>query len=141
MKYAGCSGLTRPLARLVAKAIPVPRGDGVTAVPLHRTRRRERGYNQADLLAKELAGTWGIPHLPDLLCRQRSTRTQARLDEDDRRANLSGAFHIGHPSWVSHRSWILVDDVVTTGNTLNECLEGLRGSGARAAVPVAVALA
>ena len=140
MKYAGCSGLTRPLAHLIARDISA-RGDGVTAVPLHRTRLRERGYNQADLLAKELARRWGIPHLPDLLCRRRSTRVQARLQEDERSANLRGAFQVGNPNWVSDRSWILVDDVVTTGSTLAECLQGLRSSGARAVLPVAVALA
>ena len=113
----------------------------MTSVPLHRARRRERGYNQADLLARQLAGEWGIPHLPDLLCRQRSTRVQARLEEDDRRANLAGAFRVEHPTWVSGRSWILLDDVITTASTLAECMDTLRRSGARAVRPIAVALA
>jgi len=141
MKYAGCPGLARPLARLAARRIPRPEATLVTAVPLFRSRRRERGYNQAELLGRELSSIWGVPYIPDLLSRKRSTHAQAKLGEDVRHRNVSGAFALLEPNWVPGRSWVVMDDVITTGSTLFECLEVLRRQGAGGGLPMAVALA
>jgi predicted amidophosphoribosyltransferase len=113
----------------------------MTGVPLFPARERERGYNQAEVLARELAGIWGVPHVTSLLGRQRRTETQARLDEAHRARNVAGAFVALEPTWVPGRTWMVVDDVVTTGRTLFECLEVLRRQGAGSGVPLAVALA
>ena len=141
MKYNGCPGLARPLARLAAQRILPPDACGITGVPLFRSRRRDRGYNQADLLASELAAVWGVPYVDALLQRHRPTAAQARLDETERAKNVAGAFVALEPTWVPGRTWVVLDDVVTTGQTLFECLEVLRRQGAGGGVPVAVALA
>jgi ComF family protein len=141
MKYGGAPGLARPLASLAARRIPAPAADGITAVPLFSSRRRERGYNQAELLARELAVEWGIPYIADLLSRVRGTRAQAKLEDEDRRRNLAGAFAARESTWMVGRCFVLVDDVVTSGSTLAACLEVFRSAKARSVVPVALALA
>lgn len=140
-KYESRDDLARALARLLVARIPTLEADGVTSVPLHRTRRRERGYNQAALLGREAAIRWGIPWVPDLLERARATRPQARLREIDRAANVASAFRVTHPGWAAGRAWVLIDDVVTTGSTVHAAAQGLLEAGARAVIPVALAVA
>ena len=141
LKYSGCPGLARPLARLISRQVLAPGADAIFGVPLFPSRERERGYNQADLLARELSRLWGVPHQDGLLLRRRPTRAQAQLHEEDRASNVAGAFALREPAWAPGRIWIAMDDVVTTGRTLLECVEVLRGSGAAGVIPVAVALA
>jgi len=141
LKYSGCPLLARPLACLTAQRIAAPNACGITGVPLFTSRQRERGYNQADLLARELAGLWGLPYVHGLLQRQRPTKAQAKLEETDRATNVSGAFQALEPTWVPGRSWVVMDDILTTGQTLFECLEVLRRQGAGGGFPLAVALA
>lgn len=99
-------------------------------VPLHATRLRERGFNQALELAKPLASALGIPLDLHLLARTRPTAAQTGLDARARRRNLRGAFavveHGGIPDHVA-----ILDDVMTTGSTLNECARVLRRAGVR----------
>ncbi len=140
-KYESRDDLARALARLLLARIPALDADGVTAVPLHRTRLRERGYNQAALLGREAAIGWGIPWVPDLLERSRATSPQARLRETDRAANVASAFRVTHPGWAAGRAWVLIDDVLTTGSTIYAAAQGLVEAGARAVVPVALAVA
>ncbi len=140
-KYDARDDLGRALARLLIVRVESPAAQGVTAVPLHRTRLRERGYNQAALLGRAAAATWGIPWVPDLLERGRATRPQARLAEKKRAANVADAFRAVQPGWVQGRDWVLVDDVCTTGATLLAAARVLTAAGARRVVPVALALA
>jgi predicted amidophosphoribosyltransferase len=141
LKYAGREELARPLGRLLAARISgLPAGALVTAVPLHRTRFRDRGYNQARALAVVAGGIWGIPGV-DVLSRDRATRAQARLPEADRPANVAGAFRVARPGLVRGRIWILVDDVTTSGSTLAAASATLEAAGARRVIPVAMALA
>ena len=133
--------MARPLARLVSAHVVAPDANGIVSVPLFPSRERERGYNQADLLARELSSHWGVPHIPHFLARQRPTQAQAQLKDEDRAKNVAGAFVSMEPKWAPRRSWVVVDDVVTTGRTLFECLEVLRRLGAGGAFPLAVALA
>jgi ComF family protein len=133
LKYEGRRGLAPGLAAELARVVPAaPRADLVMAVPLHSARRRERGYNQAGLLAEALAGTIGVPLLEGGIERARDTRPQARLDPRSRRANVAGAFRVRNPGWLEGRTILLVDDVVTTGATFEACLEALGRAGARA---------
>ncbi|MCC6349934.1 MAG: ComF family protein [Candidatus Eisenbacteria bacterium] len=140
LKYHGRPALAVPLGAEMAAALPAAGrpADLVLEVPLHPARLRERGYNQSAALADALAEAIGVPHLPDALRRVRATAPQARLGPAARRANLAGAFAIERPSWLRGRRVLLVDDVVTTGATLDAALSALHDAGAIAA---AVALA
>ena len=133
LKYEGRRGLAAGLGSELARAVPQgPRADLVMPVPLHSARRRERGYNQAGLLAESLALSIGVPLLPGAIERVRDTRPQARLDPRSRRANVAGAFRVSRPAWLEGRTILLVDDVVTTGATFEACLAALARAGARA---------
>jgi ComF family protein len=107
----------------------VPLG-GVTSVPLFHARQRERGYNQAEILARGLAARLHKPFYRGILCRIRRTETQTHLTARQRAANVSGAFRAGRSRRIAGRSILLVDDVMTTGATLSECAKVLRESGA-----------
>ena len=99
-------------------------------MPLHPARRRERGFNQSELLAEALADHLGVPHVPGLIERVRATPAQARLGPAARRRNLRGAFRVPHPSRLAGRRVLVVDDVITTGSTLEACLDALDSAGA-----------
>jgi ComF family protein len=102
--------------------------DAIVPVPLHRSRLRERGFNQALELAEPLSAALGIPLRSDWLARSRATAAQSDLDAVARRRNLRGAFDVTNVSAVpSHVA--LVDDVMTTGTTVRECARVLRGTG------------
>jgi ComF family protein len=103
---------------------------GLCAVPLHPARLAERGYNQSELLAAELARCWSLPRLSSsALIRTRETDSQVGLDLPARQANVAGAF-TASPRWVEGQDVLLVDDVCTTGATLNACAQALREAGA-----------
>ncbi len=133
LKYGQRPGLAEALGERLARSVPPrPVPDLVTAVPLHAARRRERGYNQAWRLAETVADRLGVPALEDVLRRERATPAQARLDPARRRRNLAGAFRANEPRRWRGRRILIVDDVLTTGATLEACLETLTAAGARA---------
>ena len=103
--------------------------DVVTFVPLHRRKERERTYNQARLLASGLARELGKPMAACAL-RVRSTSTQTHLTAEQRAANVKNAFLAREPAWLDGRTVLLVDDVMTTGATVNECARALKDGGA-----------
>jgi ComF family protein len=102
----------------------------VVPVPLHKHRERERGFNQSELLARHFARLASIPMHSNLLLRNKATQVQAGLSRRARRLNLSGAFSLPQKSEVVGRTILLIDDVFTTGTTLNECAKLLKESGA-----------
>jgi len=101
----------------------------IVPVPLHPARKRERGFNQAELLARELQRAGDIP-LSDVLQRIRYTTTQTRFDRSERMENLRGAFRLRRGCTVRDLRILLVDDVLTTGSTLSECASVLKKAGA-----------
>lgn len=105
--------------------------DAIVPVPLHATRLRERGYNQALELAKPLAREFGIALAPDLLRRTRATAAQANLDAVTRRRNLRGAFEVDSPALAASAAGhiVVLDDVMTTGTTLREAARTLKRAG------------
>lgn len=138
IKYHGRRSLARFLAAHLAPALPAGFFDEAAAlvpVPLHPLRRLRRGYNQAEVIAAGVlcAATTPPPVRTDILKRRRNTATQTRLDRDQRRHNLRGAFALtpAGRSWIRDRIVILVDDVVTTGATSASCSEPLLAAGAR----------
>lgn len=118
------------LAGLVAErlALECPVGAFVAAVPLHPERLRSRGYNQADLLARELAVQLGFETPAGRLVRVRDTQPQVGLDRLRRQSNVAGAFAWRGPA-LGGEPFVLVDDVATTGSTLESCAFALRAAG------------
>ena len=104
--------------------------DMVTSVPLHKTRLRQRGYNQSEELARRIAADMELPYMP-LLQRTRETPSQTRLTLSQRRKNPIGAFSVLPDAVVEGKRILLIDDVVTTGATALECVTVLRAKGAK----------
>lgn len=108
-------------------------------IPLHRRRERERGFNQARLLADALGAELNIP-ARTVLIRTRATEQQAALDShDERRQNVSGAFRVRNASGIQNHTAILVDDVSTSGATLAEAAGMLREAGCRTVWAIVIA--
>ncbi len=132
-KYRGMRSLAMPLGRLMSahwQSAPLP-VDVIVPVPLHRRRLRERGYNQAALLAQVLGTEIGLPLGEDWLVRARATLPQVELDAGERKKNVVGAFQCHKRDAVAARRVLLVDDVCTTGTTLESCSLALRQAGVR----------
>jgi competence protein ComFC len=98
-------------------------------VPLYKTRRRERGYNQCELVCKALSPLIGTRYETNFLVRMRNTKSQTYLDRNQRRENVENAFLCRQP--VKNKHILLLDDVVTTGSTVNACSAALLNAGAK----------
>ncbi|MEP7011156.1 MAG: phosphoribosyltransferase family protein [Acidobacteriota bacterium] len=131
LKFRRLDYLGRHLALELASAFggELAAADLVVPVPLHWTRRVARGFDQAERIAAPLAVRLGLPSAR-VLRRRRATAAQARLGRADRLANLAGAFRVDRASAVAGRRVLLVDDVTTTGATLEAAAYALRAAGA-----------
>ncbi len=130
-KYRPCRALGRPLASWMIRNIrPVSNVDCIMPVPLHITRLRQRGFNQALIIANELSNAFSIPLSYDNLIRARPTRPQVELSVRERVTNVAGAFILKKPAVCANKTVLLVDDVYTTGATMNECARVLINAGA-----------
>lgn len=114
--------------------------DCIVPVPLFRTKKVQRGYNQSEYIARGLSESLGVPVLQSALKRIRNTRTQTGLTLEKRKRNMDGAFKIKNASAISGKNIILVDDVVTTGATINECAKTLKAAGAGEVFVISFAL-
>ena len=99
--------------------------DFILPVPIHRKRLRERGFNQAALLAKGIAQVGGVPLLTNVLVRHRHTVAQSSLDSEARQQNIIGAFEIRNPDVIRNKRILIIDDVFTTGATIREAVNEL----------------
>lgn len=129
LKFRGQRRLALPLAALQVDAVRRAglMCDVVIPVPLHAARLRTRGYNQAALLARPLARSLGAPLRPRLLMRDRATQAQTRLTPRERQRNVAGAFALapGAVAALAGKRVLLVDDVTTTGATLDAAADAL----------------
>jgi competence protein ComFC len=130
LKYSGQRGYVEVLGQRLVKTLcdagwPAT---ALTAVPLHENRIKERGFNQAGLLADYMALELNIPFRPDMLRRIRDTRQQVGLNQHERQSNVNGAFEAN--SIVHGEKVVIIDDVYTTGATLRACASALREAGA-----------
>jgi ComF family protein len=132
LKYRNLKAISPCLAELLTdylKANPLP-GEALVGVPLHPRRLRERGYNQSSLLARELGRRIGLPVIEDCLIRVKQAQPQVRaVDVEERRRNVADAF-VCRDEKVSGKQIILIDDVCTSGATLESCAAALKNKGA-----------
>jgi ComF family protein len=131
----------RSLAVVVADNSHAFDADIVVPVPLDRGRQLERGYNQAELIARPLARLLGIPFRSYLLLRTRPRPNQLRLTRRERWETVRGAYATHKTAQVDNLRVLLVDDVFTTGATLDACSRALKGAGAARVVGLTVARA
>jgi predicted amidophosphoribosyltransferase len=92
--------------------------DGIIPMPMFRSKEKQRGYNQAEVIAKGVAAVMGLPVMPHLLVRRRLTETQTRKHRTERWQNVEGSFVTPHPDHLSGKHLLLVDDVITTGASI-----------------------
>lgn len=130
LKYDNLTSLAEPMAREMLPLADDAACDLIVPIPLHGSRLRSRGYNQAALLAKHLARDLNLPLVAKAARRTRATKPLAQsMDRHERRRIVAGAF-TADPARVGGRRILLIDDVVTTGATLDECASALRTAGA-----------
>ncbi len=130
-KYAKVESLATPLGRLLSQALPLDQNfDVIIAMPIHWRKHWERGFNQAELLARPIARRFGLK-LSGNLRRVRYTASQAGLSESARRDNLKGSFKVDKPQQLAGKRVLLIDDVFTTGATLRAAAAVLKSAGVR----------
>jgi ComF family protein len=130
LKYRRRRIVAQTLGALLAERYPYGQDALLVPVPLHPRRLRERGFNQALLLARVLGRRRGLPVASGALVRRRATRAQPGLAAPERRRNLCDAFAVASPATVRDRHIVLVDDVLTTGATADACARVLLAAGA-----------
>lgn len=142
LKYRNLKAIAPSLAGFLHEYLldnPLP-GDVLVPVPIHRTRRRERGYNQSSLIAREISRRNGLPVIEDCLIRSINTPPQVRTNSaSERRKNITDAFSCVNDR-LKGRQVILIDDVSTSGATLNTCAGVLKASGAAGVWGLTIAL-
>lgn len=137
-KYYGCRYLGKNLASFMGLP-PHWQADGVIPVPLHAERMRERGYNQSLVLANEIAERSHLPVMDKLIKRTRNTPMQSMTSHEERRKNVKGAFR--GAKGCKGLNIVLVDDVITTGSTMEECAMALKAAGAEKVYAIAACYA
>ena len=132
-KYGGrreyASFYAEEILRKCGREAALWKAEAFIPIPLHPSRRRKRGFNQAELLARELSKRTGIPADAGVLFRVKKTRVQKELNREERAANLKGAFSLGKGT-LPYKKVILIDDIYTTGSTVDEAARILREGGA-----------
>ena len=125
--------LARPIAKMMCDEIVANNMEFecVTFVPMHKMKKFKRGYNQSELLAKEIAKNFKVPCISKAIVKIKQTKSQAKLNYKERQTNLSSAFECNKPELIKGRSILLVDDIFTTGATTNECAKTLYNAGAK----------
>jgi competence protein ComFC len=135
-KYSGKDYLGKPLGKLMHTFIrnyqlPITHLDFLVPIPLHKSRQREREFNQAEILSQEIAQQFNKQVLTDLLIRVKPTKTQTELTFQERCQNVEKSFSVTKPELIKDTNLLLIDDVLTTGATSNEAARCLKEAGAK----------
>lgn len=139
-KYKGHPSIAKDLARMLAEAVRcLPEIDVITYVPLHVNRLRSREFNQSYLLALHLSKTTGSKIVHGME-RVRDSNPQVGLSRKERRQNIRNIFRVKNRDLFHEKNVLLVDDIYTTGNTINECARALRKAGPKAVFAATVAM-
>ena len=131
MKYEKKQIISKHLIQLLQAHLPEDLGstdyDFLLPIPLHTNRFRQRGFNQSEQIAQGIAQVWRVPVRTDILFRIRDTAPLSRLNSHEERVkNIAGAFEIRSPDLIQNRKILLIDDIFTTGTTINETLKVLQ---------------
>lgn len=113
--------------------------DLIIPVPIHKETRIKRGFNQTELLTEIIGESLNKNTLTDILIKSKYTREQASLDSADRMENLKDAFNVQNPNKIKDKSILLIDDVITTGSTVEECGKTLKISGCKRVIALSIA--
>lgn len=136
LKFKGIKRLARPMAGLLS-GLPIPAADGIVPVPLHSARLRDREFNQTALIGRHLSRFTGMPLLLDVLKKKRETPPQTDVTGKERLKNVKDSFTVTKD--VTGLRIVIVDDVITTGATVDECARVLIKAGAESVFVVALA--
>jgi ComF family protein len=132
-KYNNKDYLSGPLSKLLVYSINACErfsvADVIIPVPLHWTRRFTRGYNQSELLAKNVAAYLGKPLLTGVLLRTRMTSPQFRLSRAERLKNMENCFKVANREMIRKKSVLIIDDICTTAATMEQCAKALKRAG------------
>ena len=146
LKYRDKPQLGRPLGALLAEYARTNASqfhnlkfDAVIAIPMHPSRRKQRGYNQAERVAASFANDIGLTLETGAVLRSKKTISQVGLTARERIANISDAFTVPIPERTAGKTCIIIDDVTTTGSTLHECAKALKAVGAEAVYALTLA--
>ena len=135
LKYQGADYVAPYMGELMAHRFSMLRELAgvklVVPVPLFSKRKKKRGYNQSELLARAFCKQTGLPLDTETLVRVRDTDSQTKLGRQERTRNMTGAFAVKNPQYVKGKVILLIDDVATTGSTLEACAQALRQAGAK----------
>lgn len=131
MKYEKKQVISKHLIQLLQAHLPVDLAstgyDFLLPIPLHTNRLRQRGFNQAEQMAQGVAQVWGVSVRTDILFRIRDTAPLSSLEShEERMKNIAGAFEVRYPDSIQGRKILLIDDIFTTGTTINEALKALQ---------------
>jgi len=126
------------LGKVISQESKLNDVDLLIPVPLHLSRYRERGYNQSTYLASAIAKNSGLPVYKNVLKRNKYTPPQAKMRREERIKNLLGAFTVKNSTKIKNAAVAIVDDVVTTGSTVNECARILRSAGAKKVIVISI---
>jgi competence protein ComFC len=142
VKYTGAPKLGRFLGEIASESIRSCLPDSgviLTPVPLHPVRFRERGFNQSEAVGRGAASRLGVDYVNGVLLRKKHTKTQTKLTAEARQENVENAFAVNRKTQVDGKTILVVDDVITTGATLNACARTLRTAGAAKVIGLALA--
>ena len=143
-KYAGRDYLGKPLGSIMNTfirdySLPIQYLDYIVPVPLHKSRLREREFNQAQILSLQVSKEFNKKVLSSALIRNKPTKTQTELGFEERRENMKDSFRVVKPERVKDANLLLIDDVLTTAATSNEAAKSLKSAGAKTVILLTLA--
>lgn len=130
-KYTGITQIGEEFGLMLSKLIDSEDYDVLIPIPIHHARRRERGFNQSDVIADSISKKIALPVVTNSIVRKKYTYSQAKLDRRDRKSNLIDKFELIDNKSIYNKRILLIDDVITTASTANYCAELLMKGGAR----------